>query len=63
MLFADRKARQQAIAEYADVSDATVQRAKGWAILFGVVLLDTGLIDNPRNAVIGARVLHRVSED
>jgi aminoglycoside phosphotransferase (APT) family kinase protein len=63
MLFANRKARQQAIAEYADVSDATVQRAKGWAILFGVVLLDTGLIDNPRNAVIGARILHRVSED
>ena len=63
MLFADRKARQQAIAEYANVSDATLQRAKGWAILFGVVLLDTGLIDNPRNAVIGARILHRVSED
>jgi aminoglycoside phosphotransferase (APT) family kinase protein len=63
MLFADRKARQQAIAEYADVSDATLQRAKGWAIFFGVVLLDTGLIDNPRNAVIGARILRRVSED
>jgi aminoglycoside phosphotransferase (APT) family kinase protein len=63
MLFADRKARQQAIAEYADVSDATLQRAKGWAILFGVVLLDTGLMDNPRNAVIGARTLGRISED
>lgn len=63
MLFADLKARQQAIAEYADISDATLQRAKGWAILFGVVLLDTGLIDNPRNAVIGARILRRVSED
>jgi aminoglycoside phosphotransferase (APT) family kinase protein len=63
MLFADRKARQQAIAEYANVSDATLQRAKGWAIFFGVVLLDTGLIDNPRNAVMGARILRRVSED
>jgi aminoglycoside phosphotransferase (APT) family kinase protein len=63
MLFADRKARQQVIAEYADVSDATLQRAKGWAIFFGVVLLDTGLMDNPRNAVIGARTLGRVSED
>ncbi len=63
MLFSDQKARQQAIAEYAHVSDATLQRAKGWAIFFGVVLLDTGLIDNPRNAVIGARILRRVSED
>jgi aminoglycoside phosphotransferase (APT) family kinase protein len=63
MLFAERNARQQAIAEYANISEATLQRAKGWAILFGVVLLDTGLIDNPRNAVMGARTLCRVSED
>ncbi len=63
MLFSDQNARQQAIAEYAHVSDATLQRAKGWAILFGVVLLDTGLIDNPRNAVMGAKILGRISED
>jgi aminoglycoside phosphotransferase (APT) family kinase protein len=63
MLFADRKARQQVIAEYEDVSDTTLQRAKGWAIFFGVVLIDTGLIDNPRNALIGARTLGRVAED
>lgn len=63
MLFCDRSARQQAMAEYANVSDATVQRAKGWAVLFGVMLLDTGLVDNPRNAAIGERTLRRVSED
>ena len=63
MLFRDQKARQQAIAEYANVSQATLQRAKGWAVLFGVVLLDTGLVDNPRNAVIGERTLRCVSED
>jgi aminoglycoside phosphotransferase (APT) family kinase protein len=63
MLFADRNAHQQALAEYANVSEATLQRAKGWAILFGVVLLDSGLIDNPRHAVMGARTLCRVSED
>jgi aminoglycoside phosphotransferase (APT) family kinase protein len=62
MLFSDRNARQQAIAEYA-VSEATRQRALGWAILFGVVLLDTGLVDNPRHAVMGERTLLRVSED
>ena len=63
MLFSDSNARQQAIAEYANISEATLQRAKGWAILFGVVLLDTGLIDNPRNTVMGVRTLCSVSED
>jgi aminoglycoside phosphotransferase (APT) family kinase protein len=63
MLFSDRTARQQAIIEYAHVSKATLQRAKGWAILFGVVLLDTGLVDNPRHAVMGERTLRRVAED
>jgi len=27
------------------------------------VLLDTGLVDNPRHAVIGEGILRRVSED
>jgi aminoglycoside phosphotransferase (APT) family kinase protein len=60
MLFAEPQARQAALAAYA-VSDATLRRAKGWAILFGVMLLDSGLIDNPRNALIGARTLRRVA--
>jgi aminoglycoside phosphotransferase (APT) family kinase protein len=63
MLLADRSARQQAIAEYGDVSEATLQRAQGWAIFFGLVLLDTGLVDNPRNAAIGQQILQRVLED
>jgi aminoglycoside phosphotransferase (APT) family kinase protein len=62
MLFDDRNAREQAISEYA-VSEATLQRALGWAILFGVVLLDTGLVDHPRHAAMGERTLRRVSED
>jgi aminoglycoside phosphotransferase (APT) family kinase protein len=63
MLFGDRNARQRAIAEYANASEATLQRAKGWAILFGVVLVDTGLVDNPMNWLIGEKILRRVSED
>jgi len=62
MLFAEPRARHDALAEYADLSEATLQRAKGWAVLFGVMLLDTGLIDNPRNAVIGERTLRWVAE-
>lgn len=63
MLFCDRHTRQQAIAEYANISDATLKRAKGWAVLFGVLLLDTGIVDHPRHAVMGERILRRVSED
>ena len=63
MLFSEQDARQQAIAKYANISQATRQRALGWAILFGVILLDTGLVDNPRHAIIGEKTLRRVSED
>jgi aminoglycoside phosphotransferase (APT) family kinase protein len=63
MLFSDPKARSQALAEYSNVSEATIQRALGWAILFGVMLLDTGLVDNTRHAIIGERTLRRVSQD
>jgi len=63
MLFSERNSRQQAIARYANISGATLQRAKGWAILFGIVLLDTGLVDNPRHAIMGEKTLCRVVED
>jgi aminoglycoside phosphotransferase (APT) family kinase protein len=63
MLFSNQNARRQAIAEYGNVSNATLQRAKGWAILFGVMLLDTGLVDRPRHAVMGERTLRHVLED
>jgi len=63
MLFSDKNTRQQAIKEYGNISEATLQRAKGWAILFAIVLLETGLIDNPRQAVIGKKILKRVCED
>jgi aminoglycoside phosphotransferase (APT) family kinase protein len=60
MLFGDPRARQDALEAYGRISEATLQRAKGWAVLFGVFLLDTGLTDHPRNAEIGARTLRRV---
>ena len=63
LLFSDQEARQKVIATYASASKATLQRAKGWAVFFGIVLLDTGLIDNPRFAVIGERTLRRIAEE
>lgn len=63
MLFSEQKERQEAIAEYGNISAATLQRALGWAIFFGVVLLDTGLVDYPRHAAMGEKILHRISCD
>lgn len=62
MLFADLRARRAALAAYGGLSAATVLRAMGWAALFGVMLLDSGLVDNPRNAAIGARTLRHLAE-
>lgn len=63
MIFSERNAREQVITEYGNISEATLLRAKGWAIVFGVLLLDTGLIDNPRNAMMGERVFRHLLED
>jgi aminoglycoside phosphotransferase (APT) family kinase protein len=63
MLFADRRARRDAIAFYGQLSEATLQRARGWAVLFGATLLETGLNDNPRNAALGERILRVVEAD
>lgn len=62
MLFGDPAARGAALAAYRNLSAATVQRAKGWAVFFGVMLLDTGLADNPRNAALGELILRRVAD-
>lgn len=61
MLFDDADTRAELQVEYRDVSPATWIRAKGWAVLFGLVFLETGLTDNARHAEIGARILRRVA--
>jgi aminoglycoside phosphotransferase (APT) family kinase protein len=62
MLFDDPGARQEALAAYGDLSAATLARARGWALHLGAVLLDTGLVDNPRHAEIGERTLRRLAQ-
>jgi aminoglycoside phosphotransferase (APT) family kinase protein len=59
MLFPPR-AHRQAVAAYGPLSPATLRRARGWAVFFGVVLIDTGLVDDPRFAAIGRRTLSRI---
>ena len=57
------EARRRAIRAYAENDDALLVRARAWAVLFGVALLDTGIIDNRRHAEMGRCILERVTED
>jgi aminoglycoside phosphotransferase (APT) family kinase protein len=43
--------------------DALLARSKGWAVVFGVVLTDSGLINSPRHAAAGEKILKRLVED
>ena len=60
MLFDSESARQQCLETYGLMDEALCLRAKGWAVLFGAMLLDSGLVNNPRHAAIGEAVLRRV---
>jgi aminoglycoside phosphotransferase (APT) family kinase protein len=61
-LLPEQHLREQAIQVYGEVSEATLDRAKGWAILFRVILLDTGLVDHSQHAAIGQKILQYVAQ-
>lgn len=54
--------RRRVIETCASVSESTWTRARGWAVLFGIILLDTGLVDHPRHAAMGQKILNRLAE-
>jgi aminoglycoside phosphotransferase (APT) family kinase protein len=62
MLLPQMESRRRAMAACRSVSDATWRRARGWAVLFAVILLDSGLVDDPRMAAIAERTIHRLWE-
>jgi aminoglycoside phosphotransferase (APT) family kinase protein len=59
MLLPDRSARQAALEAYAP-SQPTLVRARGWAFLFAAILLDSGLVDHPRHALMGKATFDRL---
>ena len=61
-LLGSRAGRQEALATY-DPDRATLRRAKGWAVFFAAVLLDTGRRDNPSHARMGEAIFSRLSAD
>lgn len=61
-LFPEPAARAECLEHY-EPSAALLARAKGWAVFFGAVLLDSGRVDHPRHAAMGEAILRRVHED
>jgi aminoglycoside phosphotransferase (APT) family kinase protein len=62
MVLDDPVARQQALERYAPDAHL-LARAHGWTVSFGSLLLDTGRVDHPQHAQIGAATLRRLSQD
>jgi len=62
MVLPSRDARQRAMAACGDVSEVTWRRARGWAVLYGVMLLDAGLTDDPRMEAIARATFERLIE-
>lgn len=61
-LFDDAEVRQAAVKAYG-MTEKTYQRARGWAVFYGVLLLETGRKDTPRHAKMGADTLRRITAD
>jgi aminoglycoside phosphotransferase (APT) family kinase protein len=61
MLFDNAASREALFEGYPGLDAATVARARGWAVFFGVVLLDAGLANSPSHAAAGERVLRRLT--
>jgi aminoglycoside phosphotransferase (APT) family kinase protein len=61
-LFESAAARNKVLQRY-EPDQNLLSRARGWAILFGIVLLDSGLINSPRHADAGRKMLQRLSAD
>jgi aminoglycoside phosphotransferase (APT) family kinase protein len=59
-LFFESGARDEFRAAYGGITAATWERAKGWAVFFGVVMADAGRIDDHTWARCGNTALERV---
>jgi aminoglycoside phosphotransferase (APT) family kinase protein len=63
MLLPTPGARGRAMAAYGSITQATLLRARGWAVAFATMLADAGHIDDPRLAAMGERTFARLAED
>ncbi len=61
MLFGDPAARAEGLARYGADAD-TIVRAKGWAVMLGLILLDTGLASDAHYLRHGRQILDNLGE-
>lgn len=57
----ERSEDRQEILERYQPDEPTLARARGWAVIFGVILVDSGLINSPRHAAAGGKILQRLA--
>jgi aminoglycoside phosphotransferase (APT) family kinase protein len=62
MVLPDIEARRRAMEALSSVSADTWRRARGWAVLYGLLLLAAGLVDDPRMVTIAERTFERLFE-
>lgn len=60
LLLGDRESRHSAMHVYSRATESTWLRARGWALLFSVLLLDAGLTDDPRMTAIAERTIRNL---
>lgn len=61
MAIEDEDVRAGALSAYGSPDEASIARARGWAAMFGVMLLAAGISDRPRDATMGGTILLRVT--
>jgi aminoglycoside phosphotransferase (APT) family kinase protein len=62
LLLPQLESRKRAMAACGSVSEAMWRRARGWALLFAVILLSSGLVDDARMVAIAERTINRLGE-
>ncbi len=59
----ERQADRERLLELYAPDQHTLDRARAWAFMFGVILVDAGLVNSPRHAAQGADLLMRLGQD
>lgn len=62
MLFGDNSTRQAAFDVY-EASEDLIMRARGWAIFYAVIFVDTGLIDHPQMLQMGMDMFEKLENE
>jgi len=61
MLFPDESDREVFFDACGATDEDLIQRARGWAAVFGTMLLEAGRVNNPRQARLGMRTLSNLT--